>query len=65
MSDVFASCISSPLSVNLMPRFFGSRTNSFGTMKGPSGAKVSWDLPMSQSVPRRLSPRPPRSETSF
>ena len=63
---VFESCITSPFSVKTWRAFIGSLTNSFGTMKGPSGPKVSWFLPTSQSEPPIFrSPRPPRSETSI
>jgi hypothetical protein len=64
ISEVFASCITCPLSVNVTFSFCTSGTNSLGTMNGPSGAKVSCDFAISQSEPWRVSPRPPRSEMS-
>ena len=65
MNDVFASCITWPFSENVIASFCGSATNSLGVMKGPSGANVSWFLLITQSEPYRVSPRPPRSDTSF
>ena len=66
MRLVAESCITSPFSLKVCFRFSGFATNSLGTMNGPSGAKVSWFLPTSQSDPPIFrSPRPPRSETSI
>ncbi len=48
-----------------MPVLPMSAMNSFGVMNGPSGANVSWFFVMSQSEPKRVSPRPPRSDMSF
>ena len=42
-----------------------SLMNSLGVMYGPIGANVSWFLVISQSEPKRVSPRPPRSDMSF
>ena len=51
MSAVVASCITLSFSTNFTGSARGSVTNSFGVMKGPIGAKVSCDLPISQSEP--------------
>src|SRR5688572_31110628 len=47
------SCISLPLSENLIGSFIGFGTNCRGTTYGPIGKNVSWLLPSTQSEPWR------------
>jgi hypothetical protein len=42
----------SPLTSSHMPSFCGSAISSFVTSHGPTGPKVSCDLPLSQVPPR-------------
>lgn len=63
MSLVWPSCRFTPLTLRCRPRFCGSPASSAVTSHGPSGLKVSQDLPRSHC--EEYSNWNSRSETSW
>src|SRR6185436_18691846 len=51
IKELDPSCTRVPFRSTVIGTFLTSATNSFGVMKGPSGANVSCDFPTTQSDP--------------